>query len=91
MTMLLTTCFAFAVLRCIEEFGRFCFNLIYRLTIKKKVENVSVHDRSWKSISARVSPELHTMIKAHAQVLDLTITDFILIAINEKIKRANRV
>lgn len=90
MTLFVTTCFAVAAIRCIEEFVRFCFNFISRLTLKKKLDNVSVQERSWRSISARVSPELHTMIKAHAQLMDLTITDYILIAINEKLKRANR-
>ena len=87
MTLLLTTCFAFAVIRCIEEFVRFCFNYICSLRREKKVEKVILQQREWKKLSACVSPELHAIIKAHAQSMDLTITDYILIAINEKLER----
>ena len=88
MTMIATTCITYAVLRCMEECVRFCVSLISRLTSKKKEEKVIVHE--WKRISANVSPSLHAMIKAHALMMDLTITDYILIAINEKLKKDNR-
>lgn len=89
MTMIATTCITYAVLRCLEEFVRFCVSLISRLTSKKKEDKVSV--REWQRISARVSPDLHALIKSHAQLMGLTITDYILIAINEKLKRNNYV
>jgi predicted HicB family RNase H-like nuclease len=89
MTVLLSTCIGYAIVRFLEECVRFCINFISRLTSKKKDENLSQH-RAWKSISARVSPDLHELIKTHAQAMGLTITDYILIAINEKLKRINR-
>jgi hypothetical protein len=87
MTIFATTCLSFAAIRCIEEFARFCLNFISRLRWFKNKEKVIAHE--WKTISARVSPDLHAMIKAHALLMDLTITDYILIAINEKLKREN--
>lgn len=91
MTMLLTTCFAFAVLRCIEEFVRFCFNYISGLRSKDKTKSVIVREwKEWKRLSANVSPELHALIKGHAQRLGMTITEYILVAINEKLERINR-
>jgi hypothetical protein len=85
MTIFATTFIALAVCRCIEEFIRFCINYISNLRWNKKPKEVTVSE--YKRISANVSPELHAMIKAHAQMLNLTITDYILIAINDKLKR----
>ncbi len=88
MTILLSTCIAYAIVRFIEECFRFCVNFISNLANKKKAEKAFSIQQ--KRISACVSPELHSMIKAHAQLVGLTITDYILIAINEKLERDNR-
>ncbi len=81
-------CIAFVAIRILEEFARFCFRAISNLVSKKKDDKVVV--REWKRLSACVSPELHGMIKAHAQWVGLTITDYILVAINEKPEREHR-
>lgn len=86
MTIFVTTFIAIAVSRFVEEFIRFCINFISNLTSKKKDTKVTVSD--YKRLSASVSLELHSMIKQHAQSLDLTITDYILIAISEKLERS---
>ncbi len=91
MTLLLTTCIGYAIMRFVEECLRFCINLISRLTTKQKSEKDLQQQRSWKKLSACVSPELHALIKSHAQMLDMTITDYILIAVNEKLKRDEEV
>jgi hypothetical protein len=87
MTLLLTSCIAFAIMRILEQVALFLYGIFSRLTIKRKPE--AIKERSWMRLSANVSPELHNMIKAHAQLMGLTITDYILIAINEKLKRSN--
>lgn len=61
--------------------------LVFKNWAKKKI--YAQKHYSYKRISAIVTPEFHDQVKAHATLLDLTITDYILIAINEKIERVN--
>jgi hypothetical protein len=86
MTIFYTVCISLAIARFVEVFIRFCAGYLSRFFIKKKV----VHVPYQKRISAYVDPELHTMIKAYANMLDLTITDYILLAVNEKMERDAR-
>lgn len=53
--------------------------------VKKKM-NPTKH-YSYKRISAIVTPEFHDKVKAHATVLDMTITEFILDAVTEKMRK----
>jgi len=85
MTIFATTCFAVAVIRCIEEMIRFCVNLISRLTSKKKVEKVTVSD--YKRLVATVTPEIYEVIKSHCTLTGVTVTQFTLCSVIEKLKR----
>jgi hypothetical protein len=85
MTIFATTCFAVAVIRCIEEMIRFCVNLISSLTSKKKVEKVAVSEN--KRLVATVTPEMHELIKLHCTIKGITITQYTFNAVMEKLKR----
>lgn len=41
----------------------------------------------YKRISAIVTPEMHLQIKSHAQELDITITEYVLSAVQDKMQR----
>lgn len=85
MTIFATTCLSFAVIRCIEEFVRFCLNFISRLTSKKKDKEVVASE--YKRLVATVTPEIHEIIKLHCTIIGITITQYTFIAVMEKLKR----
>jgi hypothetical protein len=85
MTIFATTCFAFAVIRFMEECLRFCFNFISRLTSKGKAEKAS--NSEYKRLVATVTPEMHEVIKLHCTLTGVTITQYTLNAVIEKLKR----
>ncbi len=85
MTMIATTCITYAVLRCLEEFVRFCINFISRLTTRKKEDKASVQE--WKRISAYVAPDFHEALKNVTQKMGYTISDYILVSIDRQICR----
>jgi hypothetical protein len=85
MTIFMTTCVAIAITRCLEEFFRFCINLISNLTSKKKSREVTVSE--YKRLVATVTPEIYEVIKAHCTSTGLTVTQFTLSSVIEKLKR----
>ncbi len=86
MTILLSTCIGYAIVRFLEECFRFCVNLISRLTSKSKSDKVS-NAQEYKRLVATVTPELHEVIKLHCIIHGLTVTQFTLNAVMEKLKR----
>ena len=85
MTIFASTCFAFAVIRCIEEFIRFCISHISNLTNKKKAKEVFATE--YKRLVATVTPEIHEIIKLHCTMINITITQYTLNAVMEKLKQ----
>lgn len=75
------TCSLFIAIRIIETVGRLFIEWIQRKFSEGKVHN------PYKRLVAIVSPELHAKLKAHVTLLEMTITDFVLIAVTEKLKR----
>jgi hypothetical protein len=75
-------CSLFVIIRAVESVGRLLISLIRRQFYTSK-------QYSYKRISAIVSPELHARIKAHVLLLNMTITDFILVAVSEKLQGGN--
>jgi hypothetical protein len=73
-------CSLFVIIRAAESVGRLLISWIRRQFYASK-------QYSYKRISAIVSPELHAKIKAHVMSLNITITEYILAAVNEKIER----
>ena len=85
MTIFGTTFIAIAVSRFVEEFIRFCINFISNLTSKKKDTKVTVSD--YKRLVATVTPEIHELIKLHCTIVGVTITQYTLDAVMERLKR----
>jgi hypothetical protein len=83
--MFATTCFAFAAIRFIEEFIRFCINYISNLTSKKKEKEVVASE--YKRLVATVTVELYSTVKAHCDKNGVTPTQFTFNAVTEKLKR----
>lgn len=79
------TCSLFVAIRLIESVGRLIIEWI-----RKKFTAVKAQS-NYKRLVAIVSPELHAKIKAHVTLLDTTITEYILIAVTEKLKRETHV
>ncbi len=85
MTILATTCFAFAIIRFLEEFARFCLSYISNWTSKKKSREVIASEN--KRLVAIVTPEIHELIKLLCTIIGVTITQYTLNAVMEKLKR----
>lgn len=85
MTIFATTCFAVAVIRFLEECFRFCINLISNLTNKRKSKETGASE--YKRLVATVTPEIHELIKLHCTIIGVTITQYTLNAVMEKLKR----
>ncbi len=85
MTIFVTTFIAIAVSRFVEEFIRFCINFISNLTSKNKDTKVTVSD--YKRLVATVTPEMHELIKLHCTIIGVTITQYTLDAVMERLKR----
>lgn len=67
--------------RVIETVGRLFINWL------RKKFSVGRVQSNYKRLVALVSPELHAKLKAHVLLLDMTITEYILAAVTEKLKR----
>jgi hypothetical protein len=71
----------FLAMRLIESAGRFLISWFRTRSAHQKVQY------QYKRIVAIVTPELHSKIKAHVTSLNTTITEYILTAVTEKLKR----
>jgi hypothetical protein len=71
----------FVAIRVLESVGRVLIKWIRRKYSTPK------HQYFYKRITAIVTPELHAKLKAHVLLLNTTITDYILTAVTEKLKR----
>lgn len=85
MTIFVTTCFAITLARIIEEFVRFCINWVFRLTSKKKDREVVASE--YKRLVATVTPAVYESIKTHYALMGLTVPQFTLCAVIEKLQR----
>lgn len=87
MTLLATTCIAFAVIRFLEEGIRFIFSFLFSQSKDNKAAKVLNPD--YKRLTINITPELHEIIKQHCLKSGNTITQYTFMAVVNQLKNDN--
>lgn len=84
MTLLATTCIAFAIIRSLEEGIRFILSFFFSRSKENKFAKTFNPD--YKRLTVNITPELHELIKAHCIKTGVTITQYTFRAVVNQLK-----
>lgn len=87
MTIIASTCIAFAIIRFLEEGIRFIFSLLFSQSKDKK--DAKSFNPDYKRLTVNITPELHELIKQHCIKTGVTITQYTFTAVVARLKEDN--